>query len=175
MAEALAVAEKTNKLFPDDVEGMGVLGSCFRVSGNFDESLKYLNKAIEVNPNYAEALINRGLIFLNKKDKSHALTDLGKAHHLKPHIKQIWHSILTLKMEIKEFEDTISLAEEMVKLDPMDEKIFASIALCHQHLRNYDLTLVFYRKAIALKADFLEAWVNLGSAFKKQSKLEFLI
>ena len=36
--EALVVAKKTNKLFPDDVEGMGVLGSCLRVCGDIDES-----------------------------------------------------------------------------------------------------------------------------------------
>ena len=145
--EALAVAKKTNKLFPNDVEGMGVLGSCFRAGGGFEESLKHLNKAIELNPYYAEALINRGLIFLNKKDKSNALTDLEKAHKLRTHIKQIWHLVLNLKMEAKDFEDAISLAEEMIKLDPLDEKIFATIALCYQYLNNYDAAVVFYKKS----------------------------
>ena len=59
--EALTAADKTNKLFPDDIEGMGVLGSCLRAKGNFDEGLKYLNKAIELNPNYAEVLITEAL------------------------------------------------------------------------------------------------------------------
>ena len=31
--EALAIAKKTNKLFPNDVEGMGVIGSCLRRAG----------------------------------------------------------------------------------------------------------------------------------------------
>jgi len=44
--EALAIATKANKLFPDDVDGLVALGSCLRVNGSFDESLKYLNKAI---------------------------------------------------------------------------------------------------------------------------------
>ena len=147
---------------------MVVLGSCLRSSDSFDKSLKYLNKAIELNPNYAEALINRGLIFLNKKDKSNALTDLEKAHKLKPHINQIWHLVLNLKMEAKDFENTISLAEEMVELDPVDEKIFATIALCYQHLNNYDDAVVFYNKAISIKPDYAEAWTNLGSALKNQ-------
>ena len=108
--EALKVAEKTNKLFPNDVEGIGVLGMCLRATGNLSESLKYLNQAIKLNPNYAEALINRGLIFLNKKFKSNALADLEKAHKLKPHIYQIWHLVLSLKMEANDFENTISLA-----------------------------------------------------------------
>ena len=83
---------------------MGVLGSCLRSSGNFVESLKYLNKAIELNPNYAEALINRGLISLSKKDEANALNDLEKAHKLKPYINQIWHIVLKLKMEAKDLK-----------------------------------------------------------------------
>ena len=75
-----------------------------------------------------------GLIFFHKKDKTNALTDLEKAHTLKPYIKQIWHLVLNLKMEAKDFENTIALAEEMVKLAPVDEKLFATIALCYQHL-----------------------------------------
>ena len=87
--EALVVATKTNRSFPDDIEGMAVLGSCLRARGIFGK-LKYLNKAIQLKPNYAEALINRGLIYLNKKDKANALIDLENAHKIKPHFKQIW-------------------------------------------------------------------------------------
>ena len=127
--EALVIAQKTNKLFPNDGEGIGVLGSCLRANGNLDEGLKYLNKAIELNPSYTEALINRGLIKITQDDKESALSDLEKAHHQKPHITKIWHLILNLKMEIKDFEDIIPLAEKMVKLDPLDHKIIANIAL----------------------------------------------
>ena len=170
--EALAVAQRTNKLFPDDVEGMGVLGSCLRVSGNFDESLKYLNKAIELNPNYAEPLIHRGLIYLTKKDNANALNDLEKAHHLKPHIKEIWDLLLNLKMEAKDFENTIALAQEMVRLDQVDEKIFATIALCNQHLKNYEDAVVFYNRALSIRPDYAEAYNNMGTALRDQGKLD---
>ena len=151
---------------------MGVLGSCLRSIGSFDESLKYLNKAIELDPNYSEALINRGLIYLNKKDKANALTDLEKAHKLKPHINQIWHLVLGLKMEVNDFENTISLAAEMVKLDPVDEKIFATIAICYQHLHNYDDAVVFYKKAISINPDYAEVYYNMGLALQEQGRLE---
>ena len=69
LAKALIIARKTNKLFPGDIEGMGILGTCLRILGNFDESQKYLNKAIELDPNYAEALMQRGLMNLAQKIK----------------------------------------------------------------------------------------------------------
>ena len=168
--EALALAYKTNKLFPDDIEGMAVLGSCLRASSRFDESLKYLNKAIELSPDYAEALINRGLVSLAKKDKARALEDLEKAHHLKPHIKQIWYLVLNLKMEIKEFESAIILAEEMIKISPLDDKILASVALCHQHLQNYEKAVAYYNKALTINPNYGDSWANLGSALKMQGR-----
>ena len=162
--QALIVAQKTNKLFPDDIEGMGILGSCLRIKGDFDEALKYLNKAIKLDPNYAEALMHRGLISLAQEDKVNALSDLEKAHYLKPHIKQIWHLLLSLKMEAKDFKHALSLAEGMVKLDPIDEKALSTIALCYQSLDNYDQAVIFYHKALSIKPDYAQAYNNMGIA-----------
>ena len=39
---------------------MGVLGSCLH--GNHTERPRILDKAIDLNPNFAEALISRGLV-----------------------------------------------------------------------------------------------------------------
>ena len=57
VSEALVVADRSNKLFPDDIEGMAVFGSCLRANSRFDESLKYLNKAIKIDPKYADCLL----------------------------------------------------------------------------------------------------------------------
>ena len=103
-SDALVIARKIMKSFPEDVEGMGVIGACLRVNKEIDESLLYLDKAISFNPDYPEALINRGLIKLTQKDKSGALSDLETAHKLKPHIKQIWDLVINLSVELKQFE-----------------------------------------------------------------------
>ena len=49
------------------------------------------------------------------------------------------------------------LAEEMVKLDPVDEN-FATIALCYQKLNNDDHTVIFYKKASGIASDNTEAY-----------------
>ena len=57
---ACAIARNINARFPDDVEGMVVLGACLRANNEIEESLLYLEKAISLNSEYAEAFINRG-------------------------------------------------------------------------------------------------------------------
>ena len=157
-AEALTFARSTNKRFPDDIEGMGILGSCLRTSNDIEESLIYLNKAIELNPIYAEALINRELIRLTKEDKPGALADLEAAHRLKPHIKQIWDLVTRLTIEAEQYSEAISLLINMIEIDPNNEKSFANKARCHHRLGNNKAATAVYKKALAIKSDHAETF-----------------
>jgi len=170
--EALNVARDTSQRFPDDVEGMVALGACLRANGEVVESLEILNKAIELNPNYAEALINRGLIRLSQENKAEALADLELAHRLKPHIRQIWDLVVRLKVEAQEYSDALLFLINMIEIDPEDEKRLATLALCYQHLKDFDAAIEAYNKALAINPDYAEAHTNLGSALKEQGKLE---
>jgi tetratricopeptide (TPR) repeat protein len=170
--EALNVARDTSRRFPDDVEGMGVLGACLRANGEPDESLKFLNRAIELSPDYAEALINRGFIRLSQGNKPLALADLELAHRLKPSIKQIWDLVVGLKMEQKEFSDAITLLITMIEIEPGNEKRWTNLALCHHQLKAFDLAIEAYNKALAIKPDNVAAQLNLGSALSEKGKLK---
>jgi tetratricopeptide (TPR) repeat protein len=171
-SEALNIARDTSRRFPDDVEGMGVLGACLRANAEINEGLEVLNRAIELNPDYAEALINRGLLRLSQENKTEALADLEVAHRLKPHIKQIWDLVISLKMEAQEYSDAILILINMIEIDPEDEKRLATLALCYQHLKDFDAAIKAYNKALAIKPDYAEAHINLGSALEEQGKLE---
>ena len=170
--EALTIARDTSQRFPDDVEGMGVLGACLRANGKIVESLDILNRAIELNPNYAEALINRGLIRLSQENKLEALADLDLVHRLKPHIKQIWDLVIELQMEAQEYSQSIPLLVTMIKTEPKNEKRLAILALCYQHLKDFDSAIEAYKKALAIKPDHAEAHNNMGITLQKQGKLE---
>ena len=172
ITKALALARHTNERFPNDIEGMGVFGSCLRANNNIEESLVYLNKAVELNPNYAEAFINRGLIHLSKENKIEALLDLESAYELKPYMKQIWNFVINLKIEFKQFPEAIQLLTVMTKSDPTNEKNFANMALCHQRLAEHEKAIELYNKALAIKPDYVEVYLNLGNLLKEQGKPE---
>ena len=173
--DALMVARKTIERYPNDIEGMSVLGSCLRLGNEFDESLLYLNKALSLNPDYAEALINRGLIKLTQKDKSGALSDLETAHKLKPHMKQIWDLVISLNVEFKRFEQAISFLGPMVKSNPSNEKYFANLGLCYQHLGNSETAIENYQRALEIKPDSAEAYNNIGIILRDKGDFEAAI
>ena len=49
---------------------------------NYDEALVNYNKAIELNPHFAEAYYNRGLIQIYMKDTRKGCLDISKAGEL---------------------------------------------------------------------------------------------
>jgi tetratricopeptide (TPR) repeat protein len=173
--KALTVARKAIEQYPEDVEGMGVIGACLRASNKVDESLLYLDRAILLNPHYAEALINRGLIKLTQKDKLGALSDLELAHKLKPHIKHIWDLVLNLYLEFNHFDQAITLLVKIVKSDPNNEKSFAQLALCYQNLGDLDAAIENYKKALKIKPDLFVAHINMGGALQNKGDLEAAI
>ena len=177
--EALNVARDTSQRFPDDVEGMGVLGACLRANGEVAESLNVLNRAIELNPDYAEALINRGLIRLSQENKTEALADLELAHRLKPHIKQIWDLVIGLKVEAQEYSDAILLLINMIEIDPNWEPGISLLSSIHVNLGielkkqgEFKKALVNFKRALEHKSDNAEALNSMGNALSELGKLK---
>ena len=172
ISKAVVTARSINKRFPDDIEGMGILGTCLRASNDIEESLLYLDKALSLDPTFAEALINRGLIRLTQNAKIEALADLEEAHKLKPHIKQIWDLVIGLKMEFEQFAEAILLLAVMTEIDPDNEQIFSNLGLCHQFLGELEEAVAAYKKAISLKPDYAMVYNNMGNILKEQGKLD---
>ena len=168
--EALNVARDTSQRFPDDVEGMGVLGACFRANEEITDSLEVLNRAIELNPNYAEAFINRGLIRLSQENKPEALTDLEQAHRLKPHIKQIWDLVLRLHAEAKQYSEAILLLIKMIEIDPNYEKSFSLLAAFNQKADDSALAVKSFEKVLEVRPGMASMHLNLGIALNKQGE-----
>jgi tetratricopeptide (TPR) repeat protein len=172
VVEALRLAKQTHDNFPDDVEGMAVLGSCLRANNDFSESLTFLNKAIDLQPNYAEAYINRGLTYLAQSNKVEALTDLEKAHKIKPHIKQIWHLVVGLYAESERYPEAILILIDMIGIDPNYEKSFDLLIACNQKADDSALAVKSFTKIMEVKPGNASMHVNLGIALKKEGKAD---
>jgi tetratricopeptide (TPR) repeat protein len=172
LVEALGVAKKTFNYFPEDVEGWGVLGACLRVNNKTQDSVKYLDKAISSNPRYAEAYINRGLIFITKDKRIEALSDLEIAFDLKPHIKQIWPILISLKTEFEDFNGAIKLLETVLKFDPNNEKNHLTIGFLYQRMGHLQSAIESYRRALKINPHNAEVYNNMGLAFRDKDDLE---
>ena len=171
-SEALALAKKISARFPEDIPCMLLLGGCLRACSQLNESKFYLEKVISLRPNSAEALINRGLIRLAQKNEPGAVSDLGKAHKIKPHIKEIWDLVVSLKIKLGKYEDALIILEGIVCAEPSNGKYNAALAACYQHVGRIDKAVDSYRIAIENNTDNPEIYINMGAALMDQGNID---
>ncbi len=62
-----------------DAEFYNSLGTASAEIGQYDKALIYFNKAIEINPNLADAYSNRGIVYAEIGQYDEAMTDFNKA------------------------------------------------------------------------------------------------
>lgn len=85
--EAVAAYRKAIELGggqPDIWKAFNNLGDLFRTLGQYDLALANLNKALEINPNYALAYNNRGNVWFAQRDYDKAISDYDKALVIEP-------------------------------------------------------------------------------------------
>lgn len=80
--EAEALSQKTMQLFPEDPGIWNIRGILYRKSGETDESIKALDKAITLDPAYATAYLNRAISREEAGDGNGACQDYRKASDL---------------------------------------------------------------------------------------------
>lgn len=85
-AAAIADFEAAVKAKPDFAEAHNNLAYCLRTEGpaKYNEALDHYNKAIQLNPNLAQAYEYRGVLFVKMNRMGDAQKDLAKLKQLNP-------------------------------------------------------------------------------------------
>ncbi len=77
---------------------------------------KELNNAIKIHPNYAEALMNRGVLYMSMNKLNKAELDLKAAFALEPKNSNIGYNIICLYSKTNRVDLAIDLLDETLKL-----------------------------------------------------------
>lgn len=156
-SEALSLAKGTLKNFPDDFEGLTQVGACLRITNEHISSLKYLDRAIQFKPNYAEALFNRGLVNLYLENKTEALEDLETAFKEKPHIQPIWQTLLGIKINLELYQSALETLIIVISEQNSEPKLFDNFIACAGKLNAKSVidTIEYYNSKISLQPAIL--------------------
>jgi tetratricopeptide (TPR) repeat protein len=80
--QAIAQFDKAIETQPDNFEAWHFKGSAWANLRKYDKALECYEKAISINPRYAESYFNLGLLYEQQNDKQTACTYFLKAEEL---------------------------------------------------------------------------------------------
>ena len=85
---------------------------------DLDTAKKYYQRAIKLNPSYAEAINNLGTIEYSRKSYRRAIGDYKKALRFSPNSASIYSNLGTAYFARKDYKDAAATFEHALELDP---------------------------------------------------------
>jgi len=64
-----------------------------------------------------------------------------------------------------------SYLEQALQLCPQDIIVLNNLALVYEEKRQFRQALMYYKKALAIRPNFIEAWLGIGDVYQKQGQL----
>jgi len=91
---------------PESAKAYNDRGIAFRMNGNQKDAINYFSKAIDINPDYAEAYSNRGLSYASSQieDYELALADFNKAIEKNPENGEYYFLRANIYYERREYD-----------------------------------------------------------------------
>ena len=162
------------KLKPDFV-AYNNRGVAYGAKGDLGRAIQDHDKAIALNPDYAESYNNRGVAYGKKGDHDHAIQDYDKAIALKPDYAEAYYNRGVTYGEKDEQARAIQDYDKAIALKPDHAKAHCNRGVAYRKKDDLARAIQEYDKAIALKPDADEAYQNRGIAYVLQSEFALAI
>ena len=141
---------------PDSAVIQNKIGIAYHQRLEMIEAKKYYERAIKLNPKYAEAINNLGTVYYAKKSYRRAIGQYAKALKLTPNAASIYSNLGTAQFARKKYEEASLSYQKALALDP---EVF-------EHRSSYGTLL--QERTVAEKARFhyylAKTYANAGNA-----------
>lgn len=126
------------------------------------KAIEYLNNAIRLQPNDAEAYYNRGIAYDNLGRHQQAIKDYSQTVRLKPDYAEAFHNRGTLYNTTGQYQLAIADFNESIRINPGEADNYIGLGFAYDQLGQHQQAITEYSKAIALKPDNARAYNNRG-------------
>jgi RNA polymerase sigma factor (sigma-70 family) len=124
----------------------------------YEDALPLLNRAIELDPGFADAFFYRGKTFDALEKREAAITNFTRALELKPEISQAWFERSRVREQLHRYEAAIRDCDEALKLNPKFWQAFQGRARAEFFQTNYTSALQDFDRVLELNPDRIEAY-----------------
>ena len=170
--KALVALDKLIKSFPDDALLFNLMGACHEAMNQFDQSIESFNKAVEIHPQYEEALYNLGVVQKKAGKPDDAINSYQKAIGINPHNANAYNNLgnlLTQKGHIKQSIEHLNLA---LNLNPKFAEAHNNLGLANMELNKLHECINNFLLAIENNPQYEGAYINLGRVYRELNEFD---
>ncbi|MBI4232745.1 tetratricopeptide repeat protein, partial [Candidatus Peregrinibacteria bacterium] len=139
-------------------------------NGNSEGALSDFDKAISINPNYAEAHLYRGAVRDRLGDNKGAIEDYDKAIEINPNDANAYFSRGVAKSDLGDYKGQLEDCNKAIELNPNHAMAYHNRGLAKGRSGDYEGAIEDYNKAIELKPNDVDMYLERGKARTKLKK-----
>jgi len=144
-----------------------ILGVGYGKLGQHEKAISYFEKAIEFNPNYAEAYLCIGAAYCQLEQPKKAIKYLEKVIKLDPNLGLAYHTLGSAYCQLRQDKKAITYLEKAIELNLNFAGDYYNLGSAYYGLRQYEKAITYFEKAIKLDPNCAESYNALGVAYNK--------
>ena len=170
--KALIALDKLINEFPDQALLFNLRGACYESISHFEQSIENFSKAIEINPNYAEALYNLGVVQKKAGKLDEAIYSYKKAIDIdSTNVNALNNlgNLLTLKGL---FNQSIEYLNKALSLNPKFAEAHNNLGLANIESNKLSESIKSFLVAIECNPIYESAYINLGRVYRELDEFD---
>jgi protein O-GlcNAc transferase len=150
---------------PNHIAGITERSSVLLALKQYDAALAGIERAIALDPHYAEAHLNRGIAYGQLKRHDEAIGAFDRALTLNPNLATAWLGYGNVLFELQRRDEALTAYGKALSLKPDSAEAWLGRGNIFFGLKRYDEAVAAYDKALSFKPDLAEAWLGRGNVF----------
>ena len=147
-------------------------GAILHRAGHLEESVIAYKKALKLNPNYAEAIFNLGLVYKDQAEKDQALGCFRKAIEVNPKFAAAHYNKGVVHHELGQIDDAITEYKKAIELNPKYTDALYNIGLAHKEKGEIKTALDCFNTVLTLDPEYVAALNNKGNILQLSGDLD---
>ena len=131
--ETLFYVETLIKGYPNSALLYNIRASCYKAIGQLDDAVKDYEKALALNPDYAEAQYNLGITHRELGQIDAAIKSYKQAITIKPDYFGAHNNLANIFLELGQIDGAISQYEELLAINPNYAASYYHLSSIKQH------------------------------------------
>lgn len=145
-------------------------GNDFYFAKNYAQALEAYDEAVMLNPNYAEAYNNRGIVKYELGQYEAAVSNYTMAIKLRSNFVDALNNRGNAYAALGRFEDAAQDLQAAVKLNDKNAACHNNLGSVYYSLKNFDAAIQEYSTAIRLNPAYADAYYNRAAIYYGQKK-----
>jgi tetratricopeptide (TPR) repeat protein len=148
------------------------LGEALIQKGSVDEAIAHFQKALQINPDYAEAYYNLGEALLKKGNVDEAIAHFQKALQINPDFAEAHNNLGEALIQKGSVDEAIAHFQKALQINPDYAEAHNNLGEALIQKGNVDEAIAHFQKALQINPDYAEAHNNLGNALIQKRNVD---